>query len=106
MTTLTPGTDIPTSASATVEKLAFWALSVLNNLYASNQVSLRLSDGSSATESQITMSHFTDRSGIRRGTFVVYFEMDPAYDYDHSVQLWARVKEMGTVPLPTGFKSN
>lgn len=102
MTAVNQATQIP-DAIVTLEQIALWAMVGLNQL--NNAKQFQLADNQ-PLQPVIAASHFNDNAGQRRIGFVVYFPVDPAYDFDKTVKLWQRALEITTATLPTGFTTD
>lgn len=101
MTALNPATDIPSSVN-TVEKLAYWAVSALNQMYPT----LQATEGVGYTE-RVAQASTVYVLAASKWRFLgrASLEMSPLSQVG-GAKAWTFVQELGNTALPVEFKSN
>lgn len=100
MTTIT-STSIPSSASASLEKLAVWVLTALARC--NPDLDILEEDGAATRAVQVGI--IVDSTGTPRLVSRVSIALSADYAENSATKLWAKALDLSSVALPTGFTS-
>lgn len=100
MTTITAA-SIPSSASASLEKLTAWALLAMGRC--NPDIDVLEEDGVATRAVQVGI--IIDSTGTPRLVGRISIALSADYAENAATKLWVKALELGTVALPTGFTS-
>lgn len=98
MTAIQPS-DIPPSASSSLERLTIWCLLALNRLNPDSETIEEAGVTVRVAQIGIIIDDFGKPRLIGRASI----ELDPSYDSDATTKLWVKAQEVGTVSLPANY---
>lgn len=100
MTTIT-SSNIPTSASSSLETLASWVLLAL----ARCNPDLDVLEEEGATTRAIQVGLIIDDTGVPRLVGRISLPLSADYAENSATKLWAKTQQISSVTLPTAFTS-
>lgn len=101
MTAFNPTTDLPSQIN-TVESLVAWGIYVLATANPQKAILEDLNRSEYAAQTGIVKAADQSQRMIGRASL----ELDDTYLTDNTKKLWMHVKELSSVEIPPGFKTN
>lgn len=101
MTAIQPS-DIPPSASTSLERLTAWCLLALNRVNPDSETI----EEAGVTVRTAQVGIIVDDFGQPRLVGRASIQLDPAYASDASTKLWVKANEMGTTTLPANYTTD
>lgn len=95
-------TDIPPSASSSLERLTAWCLLALNRVNPDNETIEEA--GTTVRTAQVGI--IVDNFGKPRLVGRASIQLDESYASDGTTKLWAKAEELGTVTLPANYTTD